>query len=160
MVRRRVSALVDDGVLHFATLVDPRELGFEIEAFVLLRVNLGEIERIATTLSARREVRYLAATSGFCDLACEVILRSPDDLYDFTTEALGALAGVQRTVIAHELVTVKRAYMLSTERFWGDMAPEEAGLGSSSDGRGPGGRARLTRAQTHAHSTRGGNGNG
>ena len=73
----------------------------------MLRVNLGELERIATALAARREVRYVSATSGFSDLACEVILRSADDLYDFTTNVLGGLAGVQRTVIAHELATVQ-----------------------------------------------------
>jgi len=122
MVRRRVSTLVDEGTLNFATLVDPRSLGFEIEAFLLLRVNHGELEQIAETLTARREVRYVAATSGFSDLACEVILRSPDDLYEFTTEGLGALNGVQSTVIAHELVTVKRAYMRRTGSFWGEDA--------------------------------------
>jgi DNA-binding Lrp family transcriptional regulator len=111
MVRRRVSALVDNGYLFFATLVDPQALGFEVEVFVMLRVALGELERVATALAARREVRYVSVTSGFSDLACEVILRSPDDLYDFTTKVLGGLEGVQRSVIAHELATYKRAYM-------------------------------------------------
>jgi hypothetical protein len=68
-------------------------------------------------------VRYLAAASGFCDLACEVILRSPDDLYEFSTGVLGRLRGVQSTVVAHELVTVKRAYMKSSPGFWGEVAP-------------------------------------
>ena len=85
-------------------------------------MNLGELELIASALAARREVRYLSATSGFSDLACEVILRSPDDLYDFTTRALGGLAGVQRAVISHELVTVKRAYMEVASSFW-ESAP-------------------------------------
>jgi DNA-binding Lrp family transcriptional regulator len=118
LARRRVTALVEQGALMFATFVDPRALGFEIEAFVLLRVNLGELEQIATELAARREVRYLSATSGFSDLACEVILRSPDDLYGFTTQVLGGLGGVQRAVIAHELVTVKRGYMELESRVW------------------------------------------
>jgi DNA-binding Lrp family transcriptional regulator len=111
MVRRRVSALVESGYLFFATLVDPQALGFEVEVFVKLRVALSELERIATALAARREVRYVSATSGFSDLACEVILRSADDLYDFTTNVLGGLEGVRRSVIAHELATYKRAYM-------------------------------------------------
>jgi DNA-binding Lrp family transcriptional regulator len=132
MVRRRVSTLVDDGTLTFATLVDPRLLGFEIEAFVLLRVNPGELERIAKTLTTRREVRYLSATSGFSDLAGEVIMRSPDDLYEFTTEGLGSLKGVQSSVIAHELVTVKRAYMQSAGSFWGEVAPAPEGSSGSS----------------------------
>jgi DNA-binding Lrp family transcriptional regulator len=129
MVRRRMTALVDNGYVFFATLVDPRALGFEIETLVLLRVNLGELETIATALAARREVRYLAATSGFSDLACEVILRSPEDLYEFSTGVLGGLQGIQRTVIAHELVTVKRAYMESSPSFWGEVSPVEQDQG-------------------------------
>jgi DNA-binding Lrp family transcriptional regulator len=148
MVRRRVSALVDDGTLNFATLVDPRSLGFEIEAFVLLRVNHGELERIAKALTARREVRYVSATSGFSDLACEVILRSPDDLYEFTTDGLGALKGVQSTVIAHELVTVKRAYMQSPGGFWGDDAPApRRAPGRDDDSRPSGGTRSSAQAQ-------------
>jgi DNA-binding Lrp family transcriptional regulator len=127
MVRRRVSALVDNGYLFFATLVDPRALGFEVEVFVMLRVSLGELERVATALAARREVRYVSATSGFSDLACEVILRSADDLYDFTTKVLGGLEGVQRTVIAHELATYKRAYMHAGSAALGGGAVSEQG---------------------------------
>jgi DNA-binding Lrp family transcriptional regulator len=144
MVRRRVSALVEDGTLNVATLVDPRILGFEIEVFVLLRVNHGELEQIAKALAARREVRYVSATSGFSDLACEVILRSPDDLYDFMTEALGALKGVQSTVIAHELVTVKRAYMQHRGSFWGDTAPEERDARGGGGDDGPAGSGRSS----------------
>jgi DNA-binding Lrp family transcriptional regulator len=125
LVRRRVTALVENGYIFFATLVDPRALGFEIEVFALLRVNLGELETIAGALAARREVRYLSATSGFSDLACEVILRSPDDLYEFSTGVLGGLRGIQSTVVAHELVTVKRAYMESSPGWWGEVAPVE-----------------------------------
>lgn len=132
LVRRRVTALAQNGSVFFATLVDPRALGFEIEVLVLLRVNLGELEAIATTLAARREVRYLAATSGFSDLVCEVILRSPDDLYEFSTEILGGLHGIQSTVVAHELVTVKRAYMESSPSFWGEVAPVEQEQGEES----------------------------
>jgi DNA-binding Lrp family transcriptional regulator len=127
LVRRRVSALVEQGALTFATFVDPRGLGFEIEAFVLLRVNLAELERIADALAGHREVRYLSATSGFSDLACEVILRSPEDLYEFTTKTLGNLVGLQRAVIAHELVTVKRGYMELASSFWDSGAPSGRG---------------------------------
>jgi DNA-binding Lrp family transcriptional regulator len=111
MVRRRCSALVSQGYVIFTTIVDPKALGYEVEVFVSLGVDLGRLEQIATTLASHREVRYLAATSGYSDLVCEVILRSPADLYAFSTDTLGSLEGIQRTAFAHELVTVKRAYM-------------------------------------------------
>jgi DNA-binding Lrp family transcriptional regulator len=129
MVRRRFSALVDGGYLTFATLVEPQSLGYEIEALILLRVNLGELERIATALAEHREVRYLSATSGFSDLVGEVILRSPDELYAFTTETLGSLEGIQRALVAYELVTVKRAYIAASR----ELLPEEGIYPTSRD---------------------------
>jgi hypothetical protein len=35
-------------------------------------------------------------------------------------------------VVAHELVTVKRAYMESSPGFWGEVAPVEQDLGEES----------------------------
>jgi DNA-binding Lrp family transcriptional regulator len=120
MVRRRFSSLGRHGFITMTTLVDPAALGYEVEVFVFLGVELGELERIANTLAAHPEVRYLSATSGYSDLVCEVILRSPADLYAFSTETLGALEGTKRASFAHELVAVKRAYMEVSPGFWED----------------------------------------
>jgi DNA-binding Lrp family transcriptional regulator len=120
MVRRRFSSLRRHGLVTLTTLVDPAALGYEVEVFVFLGVELGELDRIANTLAAHPEVRYLSATSGYSDLVCEVILRSPADLYEFSTETLGALEGTKRASFAHELVPVKRAYMEVSPGFWED----------------------------------------
>lgn len=114
MTRMRFSALLDHGYLTLATFVDPELLGYEIEVLVWLQVDLGRLEPIANALAARPEVRYLSATTGGNDLMCEVILRSPDDLYGFATETLGALEGVRRVGVDHELMVLKRAYVQAT----------------------------------------------
>jgi DNA-binding Lrp family transcriptional regulator len=126
MVRRRVSALVRNGYLAFATLVDPEVLGYHVEVLVWLRVDLGELEPIAAALGAHRGVRYLSATSGFSDLLCEVILRSPADLYAFSTGTLGAIEGIRQASVAHELVVVKRAYMEVSAAVWEDAEDDRA----------------------------------
>lgn len=110
MARRRVEALVATGCLRFATFVDPHRLGYDVEALIWMRVDLARLEETASALAARPEVRYLSATSGFSDLVCEVILRSQDDLYAFSTETLGALDAVRQVDFALELATVKRGY--------------------------------------------------
>jgi DNA-binding Lrp family transcriptional regulator len=110
MARRRVDALVAAGCLKFATFVDPHHLGYDVEVLIWLRVDLARLEETALALSVRPEVRYLSATSGYSDLTCEVILRSQDDLYAFSTEALAALPGVREVDFALELATLKRGF--------------------------------------------------
>ena len=109
-VARRVGALVTHRKLYFVTLVDPWVLGFELEVLLHLRVDLSDLESIAQALAGRPEVRYLSATAGYSDLACEAVFRDTDALYDFVTHTLGSLKGIREAEAAVELETVKRAF--------------------------------------------------
>lgn len=120
--RRRVDELLSSGALATVTLVDPAFLGYMIETFLFLRVELARLEEIAAVLVARPEVRMLAATSGQADLIGEVILPSHEDLYRFRTEVLGGLRGVREAEMAAELRSIKRAYLLQSQ------SPEGASL--------------------------------
>lgn len=117
MARRRVEQLTVSGCLRFGTLIDPELLGYHWELFVWLGVDLGRLEEIVAVLGDRPEVRYLSATAGYSDLACEIVLRDHDDLYRFNTEVLGALDGVTRVEIGTELHTVKRVYLNVSTRY-------------------------------------------
>jgi DNA-binding Lrp family transcriptional regulator len=109
-IARRVSALMAHRKLYFVTLVDPRVLGFELEVLLHLRVDRSELEPIAQDLASRAEVRYLSATAGYSDLACEAVFRDTDALYNFMTHTLGSLTGIRDVEAAVELETVKRAF--------------------------------------------------
>lgn len=111
MARRRVEVLVASGCLRFATFVEPHLLGYDVEVFIWMRVELARLEETAGALAERREVRYLSATSGFSDLTCEAILGSQDDLYEFSTGVLGVLPGIRAVDVGLELATVKRGYV-------------------------------------------------
>jgi DNA-binding Lrp family transcriptional regulator len=109
--RRRVEALTAAGCLRPVTLVDPGFLGYDVEVFVWLQLELGRLEQVAAALVERPEVRYASAISGHSDMVAEVILRSQDDLYRFRTQILGSLAGIRSADMAVELRTLKRAYL-------------------------------------------------
>lgn len=109
--RRRVHSMCSNGSMSFATFVAPELLGYDVELMCWIRVDLSRLDRIASALAALPEVRYLSATSGYSDLICEIILRSQDDLYDFSTKTLGRLEGVTSVNFALELQTVKRAHL-------------------------------------------------
>lgn len=111
MVRRRVDALRGRGCLRFATLLEPYLLGYDVECFCWIRVDLSQLEQAARTLTAQREVRYLSATIGHSDLICEIIMYSQDDFYEFSTKTLGRLPGVRSVEVGLEIQTVKRAYV-------------------------------------------------
>lgn len=111
MTRRHVDALRERGCLRFATLLEPYLLGYDVECFCWIRVQLSQLEQAARTLAAQREVRYLSATIGHSDLICETILHSQNEFYEFSTETLGRLPGVRSAEVGLELQTVKRAYV-------------------------------------------------
>jgi DNA-binding Lrp family transcriptional regulator len=111
MARRRVDYLFTRASVRPIALVDPRLLGFDVELLLWLRVDLAQLERVAAALASRREVRYVSATSGYSDLVCEVIVRSPNDLYAFLTTVVGTLDGIRQVDAASELATVKRSHI-------------------------------------------------
>jgi DNA-binding Lrp family transcriptional regulator len=115
VVRRRVERLRAGGCLRFATIVEPYLLGYDVECICWVHADLSRLEETARTLAERREVRYLSATIGYSDLICETILRSQDELYEFSTRTLGSLPGVRGVDIGLELRTIKRAYLRMSE---------------------------------------------
>jgi DNA-binding Lrp family transcriptional regulator len=109
--RYRVDNLFTKMGIRPITLVDPGLLGYDAQLFIWLQVELAQLENVAAALASQREVRYIAATSGNSDLACEVFLPAKNDVYEFSTRVLGGLPGIQHVYRALELLTVKRAFL-------------------------------------------------
>jgi DNA-binding Lrp family transcriptional regulator len=109
--RRRLELLVGGGYMRPVALVSPRLLGFDVEAFVWLQVDLAALETIAETLGAYPGVRYLSATNGLHDLVAEVVLRSNAELYRFRNDVLSRLPGVRSFQVSLELRTLRRAHV-------------------------------------------------
>lgn len=126
MAKRRVDSLRERRCMRIVTLLEPYLLGYDEECFCWIRVDLSQLEQAAQILADRREVRYLSATIGHSDLICEIILRSRADLYDFSTQVLGQLPGMQGIEIGLEFQSVKRAYVRMAK-------PEDIGLSAMSD---------------------------
>jgi DNA-binding Lrp family transcriptional regulator len=110
--RRRAEHLMTRAGVRPIVLVDPAFLGYQVEMLVWLRIDLSYMEEIAQSLAAHQEVRYVSAASGYSDLVCEIILRSPTDTYEFLSTGIGSLPGIREVNIASELVTLKRASVL------------------------------------------------
>lgn len=135
-VSRRLTALVRDGYVVFAALVESAALGFDVEALIWIATKARQREDVAGYLAEQPGVRYVSATSGYSDLVCEVVLRSHDDLLGFTTDVLGGHDGIERASVSHELLTLKRGYLLYPDPFV-DAADERAVVESPPRGCAP-----------------------
>ncbi len=109
-IARRLTALSSSGRVYFVAMVDPRALGFDLEVFLHLRVDLAMLEPTALALAAMSAVRYISASTGYSDLACEAIFRDTEALYEFVTHTLGALEGIQDVEVDVVLASVKRSF--------------------------------------------------
>jgi DNA-binding Lrp family transcriptional regulator len=109
-IARRVSGLTSSNRLYFLAMVDPAALGFGLEVLIHLRVELASLESVAVALAGTTEVRYVSATTGYSDLACEAIFRDTDALYQFLTSSVAALPGIREVEVDVMLETVKRGY--------------------------------------------------
>jgi DNA-binding Lrp family transcriptional regulator len=109
-IARRIAALTASNRLFFVAMVDPVALGFELEVMMHLRVELGSLESVATALAAAKEVRYVSATTGWSDLACDAIFHDSTELYEFVTHTVGGIKGIREVEVDVVLESLKREY--------------------------------------------------
>lgn len=96
-VRSRLSRYDQDGTLRsFQRRVDPRALGFPLDAYVLTRVVQRKLDQVGRALSDIPEVTEVVGLSGMSDLIIHVVARDTDDLYRVAGRIL-AVDGIKRT---------------------------------------------------------------
>lgn len=109
-VRRRLDALIARRAIDFGAFVDPARMGYHAPVFLWLDVDIRSLETVVLGLMTRPEVRYLSATAGHSELTAEVILPDLNTLYQFLTEVVKSLPGINRAEVDIELLTLKRGY--------------------------------------------------
>src|SRR5690554_636782 len=96
-VRRRVSKLMDEGLLKIVGIANPFKVGLQTVAIVGLKVDRGQLQPIATRLAELTEVRYVALSTGNYDLVIEVVVGSNDELLTFLVDTLRDIPGINNT---------------------------------------------------------------
>ncbi|WP_261167122.1 Lrp/AsnC family transcriptional regulator [Microbacterium sp. Marseille-Q6965] len=111
--RRRAESLMTSGALRMRTVVEPDALGLEIDAFVALTINPTQLGRAGELLASHPAVLMMAATTGDRNLCGEVALPSDAALYEFLSDTIGGLPGLQLADVAVSLQSVKRGGMVA-----------------------------------------------
>ena len=108
-IRKRITRLVDEGVVRIIGLVDPHLVGFDAPAMIQISVSPPHLEEAAQAIAQFPEVSYLLMVSGEFDLIVEVRCRNREHLASFIRDQLQKVTGVQRTVSSLVLHTYKLA---------------------------------------------------
>jgi DNA-binding Lrp family transcriptional regulator len=103
-VRRRLTALRDDGQFVTQTFMEPRNLGLAIDANLYLQIPPGLLERAGHHLARHPAVHGTLATTGAFNLHVAVWLQDLAHLYRFVTQDIADLG-----VIRAETVLIGRA---------------------------------------------------
>ncbi len=113
-VRQRAERLIGRGVVQIVGVTDPLAMGFQQPAFIGLRVDPSQLDRIAEEVGGLEEVTYLVITAGRFDMICEVVCEDNEHLLKVLAEKLARIDGIRSTETMVELRFVKESYRWGT----------------------------------------------
>jgi DNA-binding Lrp family transcriptional regulator len=108
-VRRRLEYLLATGAVYCDVDVDARILGYRAQAILWLTVAPAKLAVVGAALAEHPEIAWAAATTGTTNLAASAVCRDVDALYEYLTDRVGILDGVQQVETAPVIRVIKRA---------------------------------------------------
>lgn len=96
-VRYRIDRLIENGVINVTAVVDPKSLGLNVVADVVLHTNSDSILDIAKKIAEYEFVSYVACNIGEADVSVQILAKDTAEVYRIVTEIVGKIPGVQKT---------------------------------------------------------------
>lgn len=109
-VRARVKRMQDAGVLRILAFADPFQLGHQVLAFALLRVEVDAQRKIVDALSSWPEATYVSTLLGRWDVYVQLVCRDIERLWELVTHAIRGLDGVLEVETTIEMSVSKFTY--------------------------------------------------
>jgi len=108
-VRRRMTELLERGVLYLDIDVDGRLFGVGPRTMLWLSVTPKHMVEVGTELAGHPEIAFAGATTGPSNLFASVMCADQRELYGYLTTRVAALPGITHVETAPVIRTVKRA---------------------------------------------------
>ncbi|GAA3582554.1 Lrp/AsnC family transcriptional regulator [Amycolatopsis ultiminotia] len=106
---RRLQSLLRRRVVHIDVEISASALGYHARAILWLRVHPSAVKSVGRTLAQQPEIGFAAAVSGPYNIHAVALCRDLDELFEFTSDRLGSLDGLQRMEVSPILKHVKQA---------------------------------------------------
>ncbi len=109
-VKNRIDKLIENGIVRVLAVLNPKTLGFLANALLGIRVLPGNLEKVGDSLASINEVVYLGYVTGRYDILIEVLLRDPDEFFDFISNHVHKISGIVSTETFYIMRTQKINY--------------------------------------------------
>lgn len=109
-VRYRIDRMVENKVIRLSAIVNPKGLGMNVVADVLLEVESVSILEVARRMAEFENVSYVACSIGATDVSVQIQARDTAEVYRFVTEVIGKVPGVRKTTTSIVPLVVKDVY--------------------------------------------------
>ena len=96
-VANRVNRLISSGAISIVGVISYEFFGYEVMADILCEVEPRNLDLIARQVAEFPEVSYVAMSFGDRDLSIQAVAKSTAQLYEFVTEKLARVPGIERT---------------------------------------------------------------
>ncbi len=93
-VARRVTGLLESGVIKIIALPNPSRLGYASNAILGLKAERDQVNRICGQLATRPEVTLVMTLINGFDILVGVHSANPETMYDFITNYIARINGV------------------------------------------------------------------
>ena len=107
-VRRRIDELYHDGVLYFDVDLGDVAVGVGVSAMLWLSVEPARLDEVGRALAGHAQIPFVAAMTGPNNLVASAVFGDTQQLYEYLTGPLAALAGVRSVETAPIIGTIKR----------------------------------------------------
>jgi DNA-binding Lrp family transcriptional regulator len=108
-VSRRLQALLAHRVVHIDVEIAAAALGFHARANLWLRVHPSAIKTVGRFLAQQPEIAFAAAVTGPDNIHAVAHCRDLDELFEFTSDRIGSMPGLQSMEVSPLLRHVKQA---------------------------------------------------
>ncbi|KOG62389.1 transcriptional regulator [Streptomyces griseoflavus] len=105
---RRLQALLRHRVVYLDVDIAPAALGYHARAHLWLRVHPSAVKTVGRTLAHEPEIAFAAAITGPHNILATAHCRDLDELFEFTSDRIGPLPGVQTMEITPLLEQIKQ----------------------------------------------------
>ncbi|MGI6037318.1 MAG: Lrp/AsnC family transcriptional regulator [Limnochordia bacterium] len=109
-VRKRVTRMLQEGVLRITAAVRPERIGLNTQAIVGVKIEGKDLKPIVETLHQMENIRYIGVCTGDYDLMLHVAMPSSQELFKFLTETLRDIPGVVESQTSLIMKVCKEAW--------------------------------------------------
>jgi Lrp/AsnC family transcriptional regulator for asnA, asnC and gidA len=109
-VRYRIDRMIENNVIRLSAIVNPKGLGMNVVADVLLEVDSDSILDVANKMAEYENVSYVACSIGETDISVQLLAGDTSEVYRFVTEVIGKIPGVRKTTTSIVPLVVKDVF--------------------------------------------------